>query len=258
MYEKLPIWLANFKVNLETIGFKYTLTDLPKINGSALCIDKPMSSTRFYQEIEHIKDYKGTIICCDRALAQVIEHRLPNYVTQVDASYLIQYFFDLPKVKAVMDKITAVFATTTHPLTIRLWGGRRVYFTPWMGYPLTDTLVAKSKTVYMSVLGCVHNTSWLLALNLGANPIALFGTPNAYDSLAETEYPEVRHRKVRNQYGTFYTDPVYDHYNQILLACIKYAKEKHGIETINCSQQGILYSPYVTDMSLEEFVRRYQ
>ncbi len=146
----------------------------------------------------------------------------------------------------------------THPLTIRLWHGPRVYFTPWMiSYRLTETFAKKSNTSAMSTGGQVASFAWILAVNLMANPIGVFGITNSYDEIDETEYPGVRHHKVTNKYGTFWVDPVYQHYNDIFLAYIRYAREKHEVRTVNCMQGGILYSDHIDDMSLEEFVEKH-
>lgn len=258
LFEKLPEWLRNFRTNLDTIGFKYTLDDLDPIKGSALVIDKSMASTNFFKYIHHIKDYKGTIICCDRALAQVIKHRLPNIVCQLDSSYLCQYFFDLPEVKAVMNRITCVFATTTHPLTARLWHGKKVWFTPWLGNDrVTFNLAAKSNTMLMNAGGEVSTFCWLLARYLQADPIGLFGVYNAIDNIKETEYPDVPHKKIKNKYGTFWCDPVYEFYAKIHKAYIELAKKHFGTTTINTSMGGSMYSKDIKDMPLEAFVRRY-
>lgn len=261
LYEKLPEWLRNFKVNSDTIGFRHTLDDLPKIKGSALVIDKSMASTKFFNQIFALKDYKGTIIACDRALPTLINvaNVVPQIVCQLDSSYLCQYFFDVPEVKAAMPKITCVFATTTHPLTIRLWHGKRVFFTPWLGSErLTATLMAKSHTVSMMTGGEVSTFAWILARYLKADPIGLFGVYNAYDELGETEYPDVPHHKIKNRYGTFWVDPVYKWYAEIHKECIKVAKKELGVTTINTSEGGVMYSKYIKAMPLREFVGKYE
>lgn len=256
LLEKLPEWLRNFKVSYDTIGFNHSVAELPEINGSAIVVDKSMASTTFFKHIQHLKNYKGTLIVCDRALAQTLKHRIPQYVCQLDSSYLCQYFFDLPQVKRHMQDITAVFSVTTHPLTIRLWNGKRVFFTPWLGN-LSWNLAVKSHTPVMSTGGEVSTFAWLLALNLSANPIGMFGIYNAYNHIGETEYPGLKHYKVKNRYGTFVQDPVYRHYAKIHKAYIKFAKEKYGVQTYNLTQGGAMYSKWIKDLSLKEFVNKF-
>ncbi|MBW2561920.1 MAG: DUF115 domain-containing protein [Deltaproteobacteria bacterium] len=77
---------------------------------------------------------------------------------------------------------------------------------------------------------------------------------NSYNKYGETEYPGVRHRVVENKYGRFYTDPVYEAYNEILLKYARFARERHGVRTVNCNRGGICYGEGVEDLSLEEFV----
>lgn len=257
--ERLPQWIENFKVNRDTIGFDALITDLPKISDSALVVDKSFASTKFYEQIQHLKDYKGTLIVCDRALAKVLEHRVPDYVCQLDSSYLCQYFFDLPEVKKHMREMTAIFASTTHPLTVRLWSGKRAWFQPWMGgQAITSALMHESRLPYMPTGGEVSTFGWLLALNLGAKVVGLFGITNSYDDLSETEYPGVKHERVEGPYGTCWVDPVYDYYTRVHLAYIKIAKEELKMDTVNCSRAGIMYSDHVIPMSLEEFVRKFK
>lgn len=259
IYEKLDEWLRNFKVNYDTIGFDLDVKTLEPIKGSALVIDKSMASTKFFEQLPALKDYKGTIIACDRALPTLIHAGIvPKIVCQVDSSYLCQYFLDVPEVKAKMPEMTCVFATTTHPITIRLFHGRKVFFQPFMGsWDLTCTLAKKANVSVMTTGGQVACLAWLLAVNLQTPHIGVFGVTNSVDDYFETEYPGVRHKQVKNKYGTFWVDPVYEYYNEVFLAYIKYAKEKHNIKTVNCTKGGILYSDYVRDMPLQEFVEKY-
>lgn len=268
LIQKLPEWLFNWRVISETIGFDHPLTDLkyhreyalhPK---SALVIDQSMASRTFLENLHHIKDYSGLIICCDRALGKVLEYANPEQVmvVQVDSSPLCFSFFDVPIVKNSMEKMVgAVFANTTNPLTIRRWSGRRYYFTPDMGWePLTYTLALKSGTPVLYCGGEVSTVCWQIAHNLGANPIGIFGILNCYENISETEYPGVSHKVVENKYGKFIVDPVYERYTEVHLGLIRAAKQKYGIITINCTESGIMYSEWVEELTLKEFVEIYQ
>lgn len=259
LYLKLPEWLTNFKVNYETIGFKRGIHELPKINGSAIVVDKSMASTKFYENADLLRGYKGTLIVCDRALPYLIhDNVIPTYVLNVDSSYLCQYFFDLPEVKKHMNQITAIFCVTTHPLTIRLWHGERVFFTPYLGgAQVTWNLAKISGTPIMNVGGEVSTLAWLLAYNLGANPIGMFGITNSYDSLAETEYPDTPHETETNKYGTFYYDKVYKRYAEIHKEFIKIAKRDGNVDTVNVTEGGCMYSKWIKDLSMKKFLEIY-
>jgi len=255
LYEKLPEWLANWRVNYATIGFDRTIEDLPKIKGPALIVDNAMTGS-LDKHIETLKKFKGTILCCDRAAWKLCKHDIiPDIIGNVDSSFLCIPFIDNPDVRKYMGKINGVFASTAHPLTIRAFSGKRYYFQPWMGVPLTDSLSAKGRLPVMSSGGCIHNTLWILAVNMGAKNIGLVGIDNSYVRFEETEYPSVQHQVIDNQYGKFYTDPVYALYNKLLLKYAKFARNEHGIRTVNCNQSGILYGDGVEDMGLEEFMR---
>jgi len=262
--EKLPEWIANFKVNYDTIGFRLTISDLPRIKGSALIIDHPFSGS-FERQAEYLKDYKGTTFCCDRALYKCLEYNfVPDYVVNVDSSFLCMSFFDRPDVRKVMDKVTAIFTVTTFPLTIRAWTGKRVFFTPLFSDAITETMSAMSKTDIVKTGGCVHNTCWSLAYSLGADPIGLYGIDNSYDKMSQTEFPGVRHKQfyVKELDKKFYTDPVYEFYAERMFFWI----ETTGRKTINTTENGIMYSSVakmkgydvnIERMDLKTFIETY-
>lgn len=254
-------WLQNAEVNIPYAIGSQSIAGLPKIEGSALVIDKSMASTQFYKQLPAIKDYKGTVICCDRALYSVIPYKLPAYVCNLDSSSICISFFDRLDVKEVMDKITAVFAITTNPLTIRHWHGNRVFFCgASLNLPLTKGIMEVSQTPYMETGGNVATFAYILAYNLGANPIGLFGITNSYDSPAENEYPQMyKHllKKKKGPYGKVWQDPVYARYNDTMLGCIEHLARTEKIQTINTINAGLVYSRHVVPSSLEKFVRAY-
>lgn len=262
--EKLPEWITNFKVNHDTIGFKLTISDMPKIKGSALIIDHPFSGS-FERQAEYLKNYKGTTFCCDRALYKCLEYGfVPDYVVNVDSSYLCVSFFDRPDVRKIMDKVAAIFSVTTFPLTIRAWAGKRVFFTPFFSDAITETMSAMSKTDIVKTGGCVHNTCWSLAYTLGANPIGLYGVDNSYDKMEQTEFPGVRHKPiyVEELDKVFFTDPVYEFYADRLFSWIEVTNRK----TVNATENGIMYNSvakamgYSVDIEkvdLKTFIEKY-
>ena len=256
------IWLQNAEVNIPYAQETSSIINLPKIKRSALVIDKSMASTQFYKQLPALKDYKGTIICCDRALYAIIPHKLPSYVCNLDSSPICISFFDRPDVKKVMDKITAVFAVTTNPLTIRHWHGRRVFFSgPAPNAEITKGIMQASHTPFITVGGNVATFAYVLAYNLGANPIGLFGITNSYDSPSESEYPpRYRHllKKQKGPYGKVFQDSVYKYYNDIILSFIDYLAKTEKIETVNTTKAGLVYSGTVNDLSLKEFVKTYE
>lgn len=253
LLEKLPEWLANWRVNYETIGFDRTIEDLPRIEGPALVVDNSMTGS-LDRHMEALRKFGGFILACDRAAWKLCASGVvPDIVGNVDSSFLCIPFVDNPEVRKHMDSIHGVFAATAHPLAIRAFSGRRYFFQPYLGYPLTDSLAARGRLPVMSSGGCIHNTLWILAVNRGAKDIGLVGIDNSYSKYGESEYPGVRHRVVENRYGRFYTDPVYERYNEILLKYARFARDEHGVRTANCNRGGILYGDGVEDVGLEEF-----
>lgn len=265
---RLPEWLANFKENYETMKFRQTLHDLPKIKESALIVDHPFSGS-FDRQVEDLRDYKGTILCCDRALRScLINDVIPDYVVNVDSSFLCLAFFDVPEVRKHMDEITAIFAVSTFPLTIRAWTGKKAFFTPGFGnnHSLTETFSAKSKTDIVAPCGCVHNTCWAIACALGSKTIGLYGIDNSYDKESQAEHGlDLRTQYVKELDKTFYVDAVYNLYARILFNWIESIDGE--IETINTTENGIMYGSvakragYGTEikrMPLKEFVGVYE
>lgn len=253
LLEKLPEWLRNFKTNFDTIGFQRHIGDLPKIKGPALIVDHPFSGS-LEKHLATLQKYEGTIFCCDRALYKILPHKIPTYVVNVDSSYLCMSFFDRPDVREHMKDITAIFSAMTFPLTIRNWHGKRVFFIPYLGDELTHSLMATSKLPYLAAGGCVHNTCYVLAYALGANPIGLLGIENSYDDLSQTEYPDVHHEKIETQFGIRYSDPVYLHYARIMIDWSELFYNNSKVQTFNCTQNGITYGEHIHEMSLESFI----
>ena len=254
-------WLQNVQVNLGVTLASRQIMELPKIKGAALIIDKSMASRKYFEQLPEIKNYNGTIICCDRAVYTVIEHRRPDYVCNLDSSPLCMSFFDRPDVKAASADITGVFSVTTNPLTIRLWHGPKTFFTPYLlGMQLTKSIVDATNAPYMQTGGNVATFAYLLAYNLGANPIGLFGITNGYETKAESEYAQALkfHSQKEGPYGPYWQDPVYEMYNNEILAYISYLRRTEKIKTVNTMKAGLLYSKDVEDKSLAEFIKENQ
>jgi hypothetical protein len=259
--QRFITWMQNAQVNRQVAATSLHLLLLPKIHGSALIIDKSPDCTNFDRHIESIKDYKGTIICCDRALYSIIKHRLPNYVCNIDSSHLCLNFYDRPDVRKVMHKITALFSVTSNPLLVRLWQGRRTFFCPPYPKNISEMYQSISLSPSMETGGNVATLSYVLAYNLGANPIAYFGVTNGYRKLRQTEYlgnVKPNHRKQKGPYGEYWTNNVEEYYAQAGLAYAEYLYKTEKIKTINTTQAGLLYGKHIENMSLEQFVKQFQ
>ena len=267
LMQLLPEWLRNLETN-SADKFERTIHDLPKIKESALIVDHPFSGS-FDRQVEDLKNYKGTIFCCDRALFQcIINDVIPDYVVNVDSSYLCQAFYDLPEIRKHMDKITALFAVTTFPLTIRAWTGKKAFFSTILAnnHDLTESVSAKSKTDIVHPGGCVHNTCWSIAYALGAKTIGLYGVDNSYDKSSQAEHGlHLRSHYVKELYRTFYIDEVYKLYATVFFDWIEHIEGE--IETVNTTENGIMYNSvaeklgFTTDikkMPLKKFVEEYK
>lgn len=270
LIQLLPEWLRNFETNCENIKFEKTIHDLPKIKNSALIIDHPFSGS-FDRQVEDLKNYKGTIFCCDRALFACLTNGvIPDYVVNVDSSYLCLAFYDLPEIRKHMDKITALFAVTTFPLTIRAWTGKKAFFSTILAnnHDLTESISAKSKTDILRPGGCVHNTCWSIAYALGAKTIGLYGIDNSYDKHSQAEHNIATLPFYVKELGkTFHVDRVYELYATILFQWLDHVGNE--VVTINTTENGIMYDSivkmleprFITDikrMTLKKFVEDYK
>jgi hypothetical protein len=260
-YARIQDLLANFKVNLDTIGFDKSVEVIPKIHEPAIIVDNPMTGS-IERELPKLKNFRGTVFATDRTLWKLLPHRVPEYVGNVDASYLCMSFFDRPDVREHMDEISALFVTTAFPLTIRAWHGRKYFFTAWMGsLGMTETLAERSKTPWFGTGGNIATTLWILARWLGANPIGLLGFDQCVNKLSESEYPNAPHVKVEEVEGVkltqpAYVDPTYDHYAWILREYIEYASRRYGTVTVNLQPgRGLMHGGSILDIPLEDFVR---
>lgn len=254
----LPEWLRNFETNLDTMDLKHTIHDLPEIKDSALIVDHSFTGS-FEDQIDDLKEYEGTIFACDRALLRLIQcDIIPDYVINVDSSYLCTSFYDRPEIRKHMNEITAIFAVTTFPLTVRTWTGKRVFFTPKMldFDQLTESISAMSKTDVVKCGGCVHNTSWAIAYALGAKIIGLYGIDNSYDSRDQSEEPHTKHTKyfVKELNTTYYTDPVYKLYAEILFQWMEYTKGE--VSSVNTTENGIMYNSVANAMGYDINIKR--
>lgn len=268
LLELLPEWLRNLETNCETEKFEKTIHDLPKIKESALIVDHPFSGS-FDKQVEDLKNYKGTIFCCDRALYTcLVNDIIPDYVVNVDSSYLCLAFYDLPLIRKHMDKTTALFTVTAFPLTIRAWTGKKAFFSQDLTCnSLTESLSRVTKTDIVRPGGCVHNTSWAIAYALGAKTIGLYGIDNSYDKQSQAEHGlTLKSHHVKELDKVFYTDAVYRLYAGVLFAWMeKVGKE---IVNVNTTENGIMYNSVayeevgadvdIKKMSLKEFVEGYK
>lgn len=254
----LPEWLRNFETNRETMDIKHTIHDLPKIKDSALIVDHSFTGS-FENQVEDLKEYKGTIFACDRALLRLIQcDIIPDYVVNVDSSYLCVSFFDQPEIREHMNEITAIFAATTFPLTVRTWTGKRVFFTPRLldFDQLTESISALSRTDIVRPGGCVHNTSWAIAYALGAKTIGLYGIDNSYNSPSQSEEARAKLMKcfVHELNKSFYTDSVYKIYAEILFRWIEYTKGE--VSTVNTTENGIMYDSIAKKMGYDINIKK--
>ena len=243
----LPEWVRNALTNIETASIDYTITDLDPIDGSVMIVDHPFTGS-FERQAEHLKNFDGTIMCCDRALYKCLEYDVvPDYVLNVDSSYLVYGFIDRADVRAEMKDITAIFAITTNPITVRMWSGKRVFFVPSFGMQnLNEALSASAKLDIVAPGGCVHNTAFSIAWALGSKSVVLYGIDNSYETIGQAELPKEKHDVVRvsELNKSFLVDNDYRIYAETMFYWMDEITKMDGDKStvfINVGESGIMY-----------------
>lgn len=248
-------WDEFYKTNYfwNDICNKLSIDDLPRIKGSAMVVDSGYSLKR---SLKHLRDYKGVILCCDRSLESVIEAgRVPEYVVNVDSSFLCIKFYLNHVVRKHMKDITGIFCTTSNPYIIDNYKGPMAFFLAEGGDERTDLIEMQTGLPRISVGGNVLTTSWNLAVHLGAKTIGLVGCDNGYNNPAKKEHVGTRLIKKEFFGKPVWTDEIYSFYTRFHLRMIRLAKKEWGVNTVNCSG-GTIHSKYTTKMSLSKFVRQ--
>ena len=271
MQAKLGMWAANLRDNLPEINKNKDITELKKINGTALCL---AAGASLNLHLDEIPQFRGTILACERNLIQLLEHNIvPDYVVSIDGDPIMAKFIDSPLVDAHADEMTAVFATTASPNTVNRWKGEKVFFNAW----LDDINEIKSVSMVFQEItrkatchtgGHCGGTLWYLSYYLKANPIILLGIDMAYPAtitdLSHTFIWEgIKHlsreeilsyyRRETNPFGNeVITDYVWDGYMD---AWISWIREMQESVTIQCSDYTILHEPPLKVMPFKDVVQ---
>lgn len=272
MQAKLGLWTANLRDNLQRINSCSDITTLTKLNNPALCIGAGESTKLHYDEI---KQFKGTIISCERNLVDLLEHDIiPDYVLSIDGSEIMTKFIDHPLVNKYIDNMTGVFATTVSPLFLSKWKGKTIFFNAW----LDDINEIKSVSLVLQELtrkatmitgGNAGSTCWFLAYYLQANPIVMIGIDFAYPmsvgDLSNTQiWDGIKHlpqekilehyRKETNKFGNeIITDYVWDGF---MTAWQSWIKEMQLYKTIQCSDYSIVQDEPIVVMKFSEYLNQ--
>jgi hypothetical protein len=252
--------LDNVKMNLNELWNGKSVFSLPRIDSSAIAIGAGHSLTE--DKIKLLKDYKGTLFCCDRAFSMLIEEDIiPDFVVCLESNLHPNYEFLIGKgLNKFHKKVKGLFIACTHPKILKDWKGEKYFFggivphDVYNGNEFLKILLKppmKEEFVEIPLLwsgGNVGSSSWYLASVLGANPIGLLGL----------DFSERMPKNLEMQsWGLFLV------YADLLLQAIKDQEETIKTITINCTDYKendghMLKCPWLKEMKLKEFVGRYE
>jgi hypothetical protein len=256
---RLVGWLENFKANLNLIWKSDSVLSLSnkyEMNVPAIVVG---AGSSLQKNVHFLKDFKGIVVCCDRAFETVAKYRIPDYVvcleSQLDPNYEFLFGNGLNKLQS---RVKGLFVTTTHPKILNDWKGEVYFyhasmmnmvkniddFIHFMGQSPPHLGKSKEDIPVLDSGANVGTMSWVLATSiLKCNPIGLIG-------LDFCEYDK--------------DDPTHkiSYYNYMIYAfslaeSIKHFKEKGGFDTISCVEGGILEADWIPQMKLKDFINKY-
>ncbi len=190
---KHDLWITNLKKNFHVISESKNLKDLPEIKTPALCLGNGPS---FHEEIDNIKSFKGTVLCCERNLVKCLKNGIvPDYFVSLDGDPIMKTFIDDSIIDEYADNITGIFSVTCSNEVVSRWGGKKVFFTPYVDDPnlvktMTRMIHLLTDKSILQVGGNCGSTLWFISYSLHAKPIYLLGIDFAYKH--DTPYEETQ------------------------------------------------------------------
>jgi hypothetical protein len=256
---RLVDWLENFKANLNLIWKSNSVLSLSnkyEMKTPAIVVG---AGSSLKKNVHLLKDFKGIVVCCDRAFEKVAKYRIPDYVvcleSQLDPNYDFLFGNGLNKLQS---RVKGLFVTTTHPKILNEWKGEIYFyhasmmdmvkniddFIHFMGQCPPHLGKSKNEIPVLDSGANVGTMSWALATSiLKCNPVGLIG-------LDFCEYDE----DDPNHKISYYNFMMYAF---CLAESIKHFKEKGGFDTINATEGGILEADWIPQMTLKKFIKKY-
>jgi len=288
----INLWISNIRENWYVIDthpdikvLQNTLSDTPAIvigAGPSLQINKHLDLLSTCGADMN----KFTILSTAHSLKACLEHGvIPNFCSFVDGSPVMEEFIDDPLVDEYADAIKMVFCASTHPDVVKRWKGKDNYFflsgIPQQLIPNVDTFlsVLLPTLTEIDTGGNSGSFSYSLAAYMGCNPVAMIGMDLAYPKgfpYEKTQYYDAYMMSVGTAYknkkemidkcytdfkhpvfGTeSYQDFVYEVFLNSLIEMVRYNKENHGTQLVNCTEGGVIYGDDIECMPLNKFLDR--
>jgi len=189
-----PHWIDNIAANLDKIRSDHDIMELAeteKANGGSAIVISGGPSVRKdnFRQIQTLaeSDYKGTTICADSVLYQVLKNGItPDYVVSIDSQKEVSSFFDHDIVRENMGQMRLVSLVSVHPNAVDKWGGELYWAVGTISekiFPnVTHTLHLLSKKTAVHTGGNVGSFGWILSKIMEKTPTVLMGMDFSYPS----------------------------------------------------------------------------
>lgn len=297
-------WVRNFALNLQNVwnGFSARVLD-PGINketkSNSSIIIGAGPSVKKNDHLKKIADsnYKGNIICTDRMLIPALRvgitpDRFPKYyVATIDGAEVLKRFYNDEIVKTYGPKITGIFSTVVHPLTVQLAreaGIKMHWIHSLFDYnegrksfnQMTAVMVRANKhTSGLPALqtgGNVGTSCWFIAWKILKSPsIALIGIDHSWDVNDRWEeiafhtnapvdidknsplFQKLFPKTYNPEFNTYcMLDPVFLYYSSALKEFIRRAPQ--WVNTFNATEGGCIFGERITCTTLEKFLNEHK
>jgi hypothetical protein len=299
-------WIQNFAINLFDIWNERSARDLvPTTNSSykreehsAIVIGAgPSLKKHNHLELLTNSNYNGSIICTDRTLipalkAGVTPDRFPKYyVVTIDPMEILKKFYDDEIIKTYGNKITGIFTTVVHPLTVgrAREAGIKIHWLHSLfdyhegekSFNQISGLMVRAKShpnglPAIQTGGNVGTSSWFIAWKiLNCATVGLIGMNHGWDEndswdeiLSHANAPKDMDRnsnlfkklypKIYNPEFNCYCilDPIYQYYSSAFKEFI--SRSPSWVTTVNATEGGCIFGERVKCTTFEDFLQKYK
>lgn len=265
----MDLWLLNIRNNLPLIQQNESIMDLPKVNEPILCLGNGPSLA---ENMDLIKDFKGTILCCEINLVKLLHAGIvPKYVLSIDSHNWYSEFIDNDLVDEYASQITLISSGTVSPAFLARWPGKIVFFMSYIDDSNKPLSVSKAIMTItdlpsMQTDGNAGSALWFLAAFLKAKPAVLLGIDFAYKcgiTLDQTTiWPYIKDLPKEDILACYCREiNPFDH--EIITDC-SFNSSRHTthswiaaekeIKTIQCSEYTIMHEPPLKLMTFKEYL----
>jgi hypothetical protein len=266
----LDDWVKNFRDNIDMIRPDAPFFgDVLKIKKSAIVVGAGPSLTD--EQIEFLKNYKGTIICVNKSLERLLEHGVtPRIVVAIHSTDEILCHFQNDVVEGRLKDVNVIISSTLSPNVtkeIYQWADHDKLF--WFHANVPDNIVPNmntllSKMVPLEVIDTGGNVGLMgvqVAQWCGAKTIAIVGMEHCIELSKEWTNSEALNYNIiyaPEDDIMFALTPVMRAYLQVLHSW--YMNNRNHFEIFNLTPNGLFYvrrKDWMPYKPMHDFVREF-